>query len=134
MNNLLSFNQWSATEYLNNFQGFSQLGSHNTTSSSKEYSTIGEQSIVLNRNNNWWWFQVNLPSLPEGTNCLFSCDILGDSAIRYYAGPDIVSSVDVKGESRVLISCVISSNNYIRCLSYIDNSHVFFDNFSLTIQ
>ena len=42
--NLLKYNQWSATEYSNDFNGFAQLGA---VSSSEEHTTIGEKSLKL---------------------------------------------------------------------------------------
>ena len=73
--NLLTFNQWSATEYLHNTKGFAQFS---TSESTGDYSVIGSTSIYLTPSDSQWWVDVLLSDevgLITDTQYTFSADV-----------------------------------------------------------
>lgn len=84
-NNLLNHNQWSCTEYYNSFDSFSKGANSEITN---KYTTIGENSIVINKNNmEYYWIDVPFPNITITGTYNIKIDILtqfADALIRVY--------------------------------------------------
>lgn len=133
--NHLTFNQWSATEYSNNFNGFGQLG---VVESSKDYSIIGETSLKLTKNSEQWWFDVMLSSLEEGTYNLTVNVYLKSGTLRvmFYNQQSILTEIwyNNMGHGTISLSATYAVVDDARVRFTIygeDDPTVFVDNLSL---
>ena len=138
--NLLTFNQWSATEYTNNLNGFTSFGNPSIITPSNNYSAIGAQCIYFTRNSSHWWFSILLDTLPNSGNYTFSCDVYSNKGItiRFLdSNTTIITYVtSVVGKTTVSLSGFFEniSDNTIMFLIYGNNAEAYVDNLKLIPQ
>ena len=104
--NLLSFNQWSAGEYLNNFTGFLNMGTDEREIST-EYSYIGNKSIKLyHENTKLTMFDIHEEISQEdiGRTLTVKCNCIklyGNSKMQllFYNGSTLLNAYDVNFSS-----------------------------------
>lgn len=139
-NNLLTYNQWSATEYLHNFTGFAQTS---TSTSSSDYSIIGNNSIHLTHENNQWWVDIFLTDIvAPGSQYNISAEVYiesGQACMRFINNQD--STLDVynnnSGLTNLSLSCTVPeelNDPRLRFLIYNDGGGMFIDNIKVITQ
>lgn len=137
--NILTYNQWSATEYNNNFNNFAQL---NTVTSTHDHTSIGETSIKLTKTDNYWWFDLMLLSIETNINYTLTIDIYlenGSFVMRQNDTGNTIREIYYNNQGQGTISLSIYyetlTDPRIRFLIYNENTtNVFIDNLRLTPQ
>lgn len=143
--NLLTYNQWSSTEYNaksnnNIFNGFAQLGA---VSTSNKHTTIGETSLKLTKTDSKWWFDVLLPTFKENNTYTFTADVYLESGllrVLFYNNNNVLNEIwhNSLGKCSVSLSTFYETvtDPRIRFTIYENNGtpNAFIDNLRLTAQ